>query len=245
MARLRRYAAPGHVQHIVQRGNNRAATFRAEADYRFFYLCLRAACERHGCAVHAYVFMTNHVHLLVTPADSAAIARTLQSVGRRYVQHFNAAYARTGGLWEGRYHATVVDTERYLATCHRYVERNPVRAGVVAQARAYPWSSHRANAHGEEDPLVTPHAWYVALGDDRVSRQAAYRGLFALDDPDAVIAAIRDATQRGWALGGARFRKELESSVRRRTEPLRAGRPSNAERRRERIRWDPQQNDAL
>ena len=230
MARLPRYAAPGYAHHVVQRGNNRAAMFASESDYRFFYTCLRAACERYGCEVHAYVFMTNHIHLLVTPGHAGSIGKALQSVGRRYVLYFNAVYNRTGGLWEGRYRATVVQTERYLAACYRYIERNPVRAGMVTRPTQYAWSSHRANANGDPDPLVTPHEWYLTLGGDTTSRLAAYRSLFALDDPDAVVSAIRDATKRGWAVGDARFRAELESRAGRRSRPLRAGRPTRSHR---------------
>jgi putative transposase len=200
--------------------------FAGDADYRFFYLCLRTACERYGCDVHAYVFMTNHVHLLMTPTQSASIARAIQSVGRRYVQYFNNAHGRTGGLWEGRYHSTVVDTERYLAACHQYIEMNPERAGMVAQPADFAWSSHRANATDETDPIVVPHSWYLELGSACADRQEAYRGIFRLDLPNALVSEIRGATQRAWVLGGKQFRAEIESRLGRRTRPLRAGKPA-------------------
>ena len=129
MARLPRYAAVGVPQHVIQRGNNRSAVFAAESDYLFFRECLVAACMLHECELHAYVFMTNHSHLLMTPWTAGAVSSVMQDVGRRYVKRFNATYQRTGTLWEGRYRATLVDHESYLFTCYRYIELNPVRAG--------------------------------------------------------------------------------------------------------------------
>ena len=155
LARMPRYAAPGIPQHVTQRGTNRSAIFVADADYRFFHECLRAACEKHGCHVHAYVLMSNHVHLLLTPATGSAIGRVMQTVCRRYVQRFNDTHERTGTLCQGRYKATVVDTEQYLFACHRYIELNPVRAGLARNARDYTWSSHRGNAFGVTDHLVS------------------------------------------------------------------------------------------
>jgi putative transposase len=211
-------------QHVIQRGNNRSALFVADSDYRFFRDCLRVACERHGCHVHAYVFMTNHVHLLMTPTSASSIAKVMQSVGRRYVRRFNDTHQRTGTLWEGRYKATLVDTEQYLLTCHRYIELNPVRAGLVPDPRRYPWSSHRANAFGASDPLVTPHERFHALGPDARTRRAAYRALFSDSPSDSTLGAIRDATNGGWALGSRRFRDEIASLLARRTLPALRGR---------------------
>jgi len=168
LARLPRYAAPGMAQHVIQRGNNRSALFVDDVDYRFLHQCLRAACDRHGCRVHAYVFMTNHVHLLVTPATPTGISRMMQSVGRRYVRRFNDTYGRTGTLWEGRHKATLVNSDQYLFACYRYIELNPVRAGLVVDPIDYCWSSHRANALGAWDPIVVPHYSYDALGSDPI-----------------------------------------------------------------------------
>jgi putative transposase len=170
MARLPRYAVPGQPQHVIQRGNNRAVLFATAPDYQFFRDCLKTACEHHGCQIHAYVFMTNHVHLLMTPQTEDGIGKVMQSVGRRYVQYFNFTYGRTGTLWEGRYKATLIDTERYLLTCYRYIELNPVRAGLVAGPGEYPWSSYGANALGRYDPLVTLHGQYLGLGTDPATR---------------------------------------------------------------------------
>jgi putative transposase len=223
MARLPRYALPGHPQHVIQRGNNRAALFAGDHDYTVFRDCLLEACERHGCLIHAYVFMTNHVHLLVTPLGETAISKMMQSVGLSYVRHFNTSYRRTGTLWEGRYRATLVDTDRYFFSCSGYIELNPVRAGIVSHPRDYRWSSYRANALGRADRLITPHARYQELGTEGPSRREAYRALFAPGIDDRMLRAIRRATNHGWALGGARFRKEVAALAGRRCEPLPRG----------------------
>lgn len=223
MARLPRYAAPGIPQHVIQRGVDRSVMFVAGSDYRFFRECLRAACQQRGCQLHAYVFMTNHVHLLMTPTTAASIAKVMQSVGRQYVRRFNDTYRRTGTLWEGRYKATLVDSEQYFLACHRYIELNPVRAKLVADPRDYRWSSYRANAFGAADPLVTFHERYQRLGTNASDRRRAYRALCgALSD--STLAEIRDATNRGWALGSKRFRDEMATLLARRTQPGPRGR---------------------
>ena len=163
MARLARYNLPGQPQHVILRGNNRSIIFVAEADYHFFIECLQKAAEQHGCAIHAYVLMTNHVHLLLTPEREDSIGKALQSLGRRYVQYFNYTQKRTGTLWEGRYKATLIDSERYLLTCYRYIELNPVRANMVEHPREYRWSSYLSHAEGKLDKLIAEHALYVAL----------------------------------------------------------------------------------
>ena len=152
MARLPRYVLPGQPQHIIQRGNNRQAIFTADADYQFFRDALVEAAGRSGLAVHAYVWMTNHIHLLATSAYEDSISKTFQSAGRKYVQYFNFTYRRSGTLWEGRYRATVIDTENYFLRLMRYIDLNPVRAGMVAHPRDYAWSSHRKYAYGEGGP---------------------------------------------------------------------------------------------
>jgi putative transposase len=212
------------TQHVTQRGVDRSVIFGITADYQFFRDCLRAACDKHGCRVHAYVFMTNHVHLLVTPTTASGVSRVMQTVGRRYVRRFNDVYNRTGALWEGRYKATIVDTLDYLIACHQYIELNPVRAGLCADPRDYGWSSFRTNALGETDRLVTPHERYAALGPDARMRQSAYRALFGDGLSDRRLAEIRDATNRGWALGSKRFRDEVAKLLARRVEPARPSR---------------------
>ena len=173
--------------------------------------------------------MTNHVHLLMTPSTATGVGQVMQSVGRRYVAYFNATYRRTGTLWEGRYKATVVETESYLLACYRYIELNPVRAGLVEHARAFPWSSHGANAFGERDSLVSPHEIYGRLGRHDAARLAVYRGLFDVPLDETTVTTIRDATQKGWTLGSKKFRQEIAALVGRRTDALRVwqsrGRP--------------------
>jgi putative transposase len=228
MPRLPRCAPPDVPQHVIQRGNNRCACFAVDADYRFFRDCLSVACEKHGCRIHAYVFMTNHVHLLVTPSTETALAQVMQSVGRRYVGHFNSTYRRTGTLWEGRYKSTVIESSSYLFACSRYIELNPVRAGLADNPAAYPWSSYDANALGNRDALVSAHDLYLQLGRRPSARQAAYRGLFDVALDEATIGAIRDATQKGWTLGSRRFRREIAALVGRRTEARRVWRSTGS-----------------
>lgn len=226
MARQPRFFVPGETQHVIQRGNNRAPIFAGEQDYHFFLDCLRKACVVHGVLAHAYVLMTNHLHLLATPMHELSLPRTLQSVGRRYVQFFNSTYRRTGTLWEGRYRASVVDSERYLLTCMRYIEMNPVRAGMVEHPRDYPWSSHRANAQGVPDPLVTAHELYCRLGRSLMERQQAYRELFRLQLPATDVQTIREATNKNWALGDERFTQRIGEVSGRQSKPKRQGRQS-------------------
>ena len=228
MARLPRYVIPGQPQHIIQRGNNRQLIFAAEADYQFFRDALVEAAAKHGLAIHAYVWMTNHIHLLATPAFADSISKTFQSAGRRYVQYFNHTYKRSGTLWEGRYRATVVDSERYLLTLMRYIELNPVRAGMVAVPQDYPWSSYRRNGLGEGGPnadWLSSHTEYSRLGRDDADRQKAYQALFAAAIDPGDLVEIRDCTHKGWALGGARFRAEIEALGQRQAASKGVGRP--------------------
>lgn len=190
---------PGVPQHIIQRGNNRQAIFAADGDYLAYLEWLRLAAEHYGLLIHAYVLMTNHVHLLATPIAADSIGKTLQSLGRRYVQYFNFSYSRTGTLWEGRYCATAVDAESYLLVCSRYIELNPLRAAMVEVPGTYRWSSYRCNALGEENGLVTGHDLYQRLGRSAEQRQSAYRDLFRQTVADEFLGALRDATSKGGA----------------------------------------------
>lgn len=228
MARLPRFFVPGETLHVIQRGNNREPIFAAEADYRFYLECLGEAAGRLELSIHAYVLMTNHVHLLATPGNAESLPKTLQSVGRRYVQYFNYTYGRTGTLWEGRYKATLIDSEAYALTCMRYIELNPVRAGMVEHPADYPWSSYRANAQGVADARITAHDLYRRLGRSAEARQAAYRLLFRAHLPKADVDAIRHATNKAWALGNDRFRDKIESLADRRAAPKPKGRPRKA-----------------
>ena len=167
MPRLGRYFLADRPLHVIQRGNNRTPIFFGDEDYERYGDWLGEAAAEHGCAIHAYVLMTNHVHLLVTPARALSLPRAMQSLGRRYVRYVNAAHGRTGTLWEGRYRAAPIDSDAYFLACCRYIELNPVRAGLTAHPREYPWSSWRAHAQGIADPLAADHPLYSGLGRNR------------------------------------------------------------------------------
>jgi len=199
MARRCRFTPANVPAHVIQRGNNRVSTFRDAQDYTRYRAFLDIARRHTGCAIHAYVLMTNHVHLLVTPSRSMAVSAMMQLVGRRYVRYFNDRHTRTGTLWEGRFRSTPIDSERYFLACARYIELNPVRAGIVQDPRAYPWSSFRANADGASESLLEPHPLYAALGRDSFERATAYTALFGTADDDA-INTIRRATNSGLPL---------------------------------------------
>jgi putative transposase len=222
--RLPRFFAPSLPLHVIQRGNNRQSIFRGRNDLMVYRACLARAARDRGVAIHAYVLMTNHVHLLATPSLEDSMPKMMQSIGRIYVKYFNSTYGRTGTLWEGRYKAAIVDDERYLLTCMRYIELNPVRAQMVASPGEFPWSSYSTNAWGRPDALVEPHTIYQGLGLSPTTRRAAYRQLFGSPIPEDEICNIRDATQHAWALGDAEFRGKIAASTRR-AERLPTGRP--------------------
>lgn len=229
MARLPRFSLAGVPQHVIQRGNNRHACFAAETDPRFYLDCLHEAAQRYECAVHAYVLMTNHVHLLVTPTHAGAVSGFMQHIGRRYVQYFNFQYRRTGTLWEGRYKASLVEAEAYLLTCYRYIESNPVRAGMVRDPGDYRWSSYRCNAWGQTDAAITPHALYTALDADPDARRRAYREIFRERLDSATLQTIRDSLNQEVVVGNDRFREQIENALARRARPSRRGRPPKPE----------------
>ena len=205
MPRRPRILLPDYPLHIVQRGINREPCFFAEEDYHCYLHWLEEAARDCGCSIHAYVLMTNHVHLLLTPGESGAPARLMQSLGRRYVQYANCHYRRTGSLWEGRYKASVVQAEGYLLACMRYIELNPVRAAMAADPAAYRWSSYRANGLAQSDARLTPHPLYLGLDPDPASRCKAYRALFRPKlDADAA-SEVREALKLGMPLGSERF----------------------------------------
>ena len=216
MARLPRLYLPGCAQHVIQRGNNHEACFYDEADYKAYLSFLKVA-------IHAFVLMTNHVHLLVTPSDAQGVSRMMQAQGRKYVRYFNYTYGRSGTLWEGRYKSTVVDADNYLLTVYRYIELNPVRANMVSHAAEYPWSSYRGNALGNAIQLLTPHALYWQLGKTDNERQSAYRALFSGEIPERDLAAIRQATNKAWVLGDEKFKAQIAAKTGRRPVPLGRG----------------------
>lgn len=209
--------------HVVQRGNNRGACFFLPQDRDFYLSHLKELSEKFNCAIHAYVLMTNHVHLLVTPEDTDSVSLLMKHLGQRYVQHINRAYKRTGGMWEGRYRASFVDREYYLMCCYRYIELNPVRAGIVQHPADYLWSSYLANAEGLPSELVTPHSVYQLLGRTPMERHEAYRGLFASELGDKVVEEIRLRTKSGFAIGNEDFIRQAELACGRRVSPAKRG----------------------
>lgn len=225
MPRKPRFPLPDVPQHVIQRGNNRNPCFRVEADYRRYLDDLRTSAAATGSLIHAYVLMTNHVHLLVTPTREHGIGQMMQALGRRYVAYFNKVHERTGTLWEGRYKASLVESDSYLLACMRYIELNPVRAGLAAAPAGYRWSSFAANALGSDDPLVTPHPLYLALADSTTRRRQAYRQLLQSAVETQALQAIRDALNHELALGTAAFQDAVEARTARQTRLGRPGRP--------------------
>jgi len=225
MARLPRLSVPGYPHHVIQRGNNRQAIFLADADRQHMLELLEENARQFEVAVHAYVLMDNHFHLLLTPQTAESLPGMMQAVGRRYVRYFNDTHGRTGTLWEGRYKSTLIETERYLLACMAYIDLNPVRAGLVAQARDYPWSSHGHYAGLRTDRLVTPHSLYWSLGNTPFAREAAYAQLVQDGVSQDQRQALTDSVLRGWALGSPVFLAELQKRTSRRLSRASPGRP--------------------
>ena len=225
MARPPRLDLPGVPQHVIQRGNNRAACFFGDADRRFYLRCLAEAAARRGCAVHAYVLMSNHVHILLTPTERGAVAAMLQDVGRRYVRIINTIHGRTGTLWEGRYRSSLVDSERYLLICQRYIELNPVRAGMVGDPMDYSWSSHAHYMGARPSKIIREHAVFRSLGATEDERSSEYRLICALPLEASVVERIRKAINTDSALGTDGFLDHVESELGRSVRPPKRGRP--------------------
>ena len=194
-------------------GNNRQAVFYEEQDYAAYLNWLREGATRYSCAIHAYVLMTNHVHVLLTPEREDCISRLMQYLGRHYVLYINHKYGRSGTLWEGRYKASLVQEEDYLLACYRYIELNPVRAEMVEDPGQYRWSSYGHNAQGQADALITPHLLYNALGRDGEERQSAYQGLFKAHVDEDKMTAIRESWRTGTPLGNDRSKAEVEAAL--------------------------------
>jgi putative transposase len=228
MARLPRYTIINQSQHIIQQGREGQRIFIDEQDYQYFRDCLDAAAYNYGLRVHAYVLMPDHVHILATPASADSVSRTVQSIGRNYVQYYNECYEDSGTLWEGRYRATVLDERQYLLTCSRYIESNPVSAGLVRSARDYRWSSYARNTMGKPDETITPHREYQKLGANDEQRAAAYRELFKQKIDDETSRLITESTLKGWALGDAKFLRRIEKLSGRRASQLPKGRPKGS-----------------
>jgi putative transposase len=227
MPRRPRLSLPDVPLHLIQRGNNRQICFVADEDYCFYLDWLKQYADKVGCRIHAYVLMTNHVHLLLSSSRAEAPGELMKALGQRYVQYFNRTYRRSGTLWEGRYRSCLTQAEDYLLACQRYIELNPVRAGMVAHPAEYRWSSYRANAQGEEDALVVPHEVYLGLGQD-MARLAAYRELFRYELESGLVDEIRGAANGNYVLGNNRFADEVAAALGRRVTPGKAGRPRKA-----------------
>ena len=225
MPRRPRIHLAGVPLHIVQRGHNRDACFFADDDYHAYRHWLSEALKESGCVLHAYVLMTNHVHLLLTPPQPKDVPQLIISLGRRYVQYINKTYHRTGTLWDSRYKSSLVQEDTYLLLCQRYIELNPVRADMVEDPALYRWSSYPANALGQSDSLITPHTLYTAMAADDESRRENYRALFRSQINTTAIADIRLALGQSQPLGNSRFIDTIEQMTGQRREAKPRGRP--------------------
>jgi putative transposase len=225
MPRRPRIHLAGIPLHIVQRGHNRSACFFCDEDYSSYRHWLGEALMESGCALHAYVLMTNHVHLLLTPHRSQDVPRLIISLGRHYVQYINKTYRRTGTLWDSRYKSSPIHADSYLLLCQRYIELNPVRANMVNDPAQYRWCSYRANALGANDSLITPHSLYMDLASDAISRHTHYRSLFRHELDNDAISDIRLAVRQNQPLGNDRFIAMIEKMTGQRREAKPRGRP--------------------
>mgnify|MGYP001826003121 FL=1 len=226
MPRKPRFNLPGVPQHIIQRGNNREPCFYSSDDYQKYLDDLKQSAKKYDCRIHAYVLMTNHVHLLVTPMLENGISQMMQALGRRYVNYINTSYHRTGTLWEGRYKSWLIDSEMYLLTCMCYIELNPVRAGMVDYPEEYIWSSYTQNAQCLNSGIIKNHPVYLTLGKTVEERQFVYRGLFQRYMENDLIHQVRDAINHELVLGRSEFKDKIEKILNRQTRLGKAGRPS-------------------
>lgn len=224
MPRRTRMYLPGLPYHLTQRGNNREACFIEPDNYQYYLELWQEVARRYGVAVHAYCLMTNHIHFLVTPQSPTAISNTMKVVGSRYARYINLRYKRTGTVWEGRHYSSLIQSEKYLLICHRYIELNPVRAGMVVRPEEYRWSSYGANAWGDES-LLMPHEEYLMLGLDIESRCHAYRELFQHQLGEADLHRVRKAAHYSQPVGDDRFRQQIEQQYGIKLGQAKRGRP--------------------
>lgn len=225
MARLPRLLLAGYPLHIMVRGNNRQTVFLVDTDRQQYLDWLRDAAKQYQVAIHAYVLMPNHVHLLVTAEQVEGLSRMMQSVGRRYTQYFNQKVQRTGTLWEGRFKSCLIDAEHYLMRCTRYIELNPLRAGLTTNLEDYPWSSYRHHIGLTKQTWLTDHPLYWSLGNTPFERESTWRALLAEGLPEADAQQITASVLSGWALGQEKFLRDLTVRGTRRPSPLAKGRP--------------------
>jgi putative transposase len=229
MPRRARLSLPGIPWHIIQRGNNRSACFYTDEDYYRYLDTLKEQADKHGYLIHAYVLMTNHVHLLLTPQKEESASLLMKHLGQRYVQYINRTYKRSDTLWEGRFRSCLTQDEAYVLACYRYIELNPVRANRVSHPRYYRWSSYRVNAEGKPSDLITPNEEYLRLGHTNDLRREAYHGLFKAHMDDEVLDDIRASTNGNYVLGNERFKDQISDMLKRRVVPGKAGRPAKSD----------------
>ena len=225
MARLARLAVPGHPYHVFQRGNNRQPVFSTATDRQLFLDLLDQACSKFAVALHAYVLMDNHFHLLATPESGDSLPRVMQAVGRSYVRHYNHSQGRSGTLWEGRYRSALLQSDHYLLACMVYIDLNPVRCGLVMQAQDYAWSSHGHYAGLRIDKSISAHPLIWALGNTPFARESCYRELVQAGIPMHQQLALTESVLSGWALGEKAFLKKLQATTDRRLSRGLPGRP--------------------
>jgi putative transposase len=226
MPRKPRFYLPGVPVHIVHRGHSRSAVFFEDQDYSTYAYWLRKAAEKYKLSVHAFVLMTNHVHLLVTAQLGKDVSLFMQYIGRRYVPYMNYKYGKSGSIWEGRYKASLVQEETYFLSVMRYIELNPVRAAMVESPSHYRWSSFCHNAGIRDLKLIEYHAVYESLGVDKMSRAKAYKELFSGHLDKASMKKIADAWLTGTPLGNDYFRQMIEEALARKIGQDRRGRPN-------------------
>ena len=225
MARLPRLILPGHAHHIILRGNNRQAIFFSDLDRQQWLQILAEVARQYDVAIHAYVLMDNHVHLLLTPPTAEALSRMMQSLGRRYVGWFNARHRRTGTLWEGRYRAGLIEGERHLLACMRYIEANPVRAGLCTEAAQWPWSSAAHHLGLGRQALITEHRLYWSMGNTPFEREHAYREFMGQGVSAQERAQFTEAALRGRPVASEAFLKPLAAEHERVVAKRPRGRP--------------------
>lgn len=225
MARLPRLTLAGYPHHIILRGNNRQAIFIDTADFQRMLALLQTHAQEQGVQVHAFVLMSNHLHLLLTPLEDKSLPQMMQALGRAYVLYFNKRHSRSGTLWEGRYRSALIQTERYFLACMAYIDLNPVRAGMVAQAADYAWSSHGHYIGSRQEMWLSPHPLYWGMGNTPFAREAAYAGLVQSGVNQTQQQALTSSALSGWALGEEDFVQGLQKQTPRRVRPVKAGRP--------------------
>ncbi len=223
MARMPRLFVEGCAQHIIQRGNNRSVCFFSDADYVFYLQNLKAAAKKNSVKIHAFVLMTNHVHLLVSGQNKNDVPNMMQSLGRSFVRYINIIYQRTGTLWEGRYKSSIVSTSQYFMAVSRYIELNPIRAKMVVHPEEYPWSSYRHNGMGVTIELISEHEEYKCLAKTKAARLHAYRQLFGHELSIELLDEIRLCTNKGRVIGNEKFKQKIELALKRKVRNLEWG----------------------